>query len=231
MNTLFIRLEGPLQSWGTRAHWELRDTALEPTKSGVVGLLACALGLGRQDDEEIRRLSQGLRFGVRVDRPGEILEDYHTVVGGAMSADGKIKRTATSGELETVVSHRFYLSDASFLAAVCGSDDLIERLAAALQTPVWPLFLGRKSCPCALPPFAGTGQFESLVDALSEHPRPARAASYPERLRVVTEGRAGSGNPRHDEIDSLSRRSYLPRYVVELYVCPPCLANEERTDD
>ncbi|HLI52227.1 MAG TPA: type I-E CRISPR-associated protein Cas5/CasD, partial [Thermomicrobiaceae bacterium] len=221
MNTLFIRLEGPLQSWGARAHWELRDTALEPTKSGVVGLLACASGLGRQADEEIRQLSQGLRFGVRVDRPGEILEDYQTVVGGAMSAEGRVKRNAASGDPETVVSHRFYLADASFLAAVIGSDDLIERLATALQAPVWPIYLGRKSCPCAVPPFAGTGQFASLVDALSDHPRSKRATRHPERLRAVVEVPAGSGNPRREEIDSLSRRTYLPRYATEEFVCPP----------
>ena len=47
-NTLFLRLEGPLQSWGERGHWAVRDTAPEPTKSGVVGLLGCALG--RHDD-------------------------------------------------------------------------------------------------------------------------------------------------------------------------------------
>lgn len=225
MNTLFIRLEGPLQSWGTRAHWELRDSALEPTKSGVIGLLACALGLGRGDDTEIRRLSEELRFGVRVDRPGDIIEDYQTVVGGAMSAEGKVKRNAASGEPETVVSHRFYLADASFLAAVIGSDDRIERLAAALQTPVWPVYLGRKSCPCALPPFAGTGRYGTLVEALSNYPRSERAARFPERLRAVVEVPSGSGNPRRDEIESLSLRTYLPRYVTEQYVCPP---NEER---
>jgi len=46
MNTVFVRLEGPLQSWGTRARWGERDTELEPTKSGVIGLVACALGWG-----------------------------------------------------------------------------------------------------------------------------------------------------------------------------------------
>jgi CRISPR system Cascade subunit CasD len=49
-NTLFLRLEGPLQSWGERARWDVRDTAPEPTKSGVIGLLACALGLSADED-------------------------------------------------------------------------------------------------------------------------------------------------------------------------------------
>ena len=41
---LFLRLEGPLQSWGIRSRWDVRETQPEPTKSGVIGLLGCALG-------------------------------------------------------------------------------------------------------------------------------------------------------------------------------------------
>src|SRR5690242_15982985 len=96
-NTLFLRLEGLMQSWGERAHWSVRDTAPEPTKSGVVGLLACALGLNQDDD--IRDLSRQVEVGVRCDRPGHRLVDYHTVTGGVMSAEGKVKRNATTHEL------------------------------------------------------------------------------------------------------------------------------------
>src|SRR5262245_8434093 len=80
MNTLFLRLEGPLQSWSLRDHWEERSTAAEPTKSGVIGLLGCALGLHRSD-ERLRLLSEALRMGVRIDRQGTVLVDYHTTGG------------------------------------------------------------------------------------------------------------------------------------------------------
>ena len=63
-NTLYLRLEGPLQSWGERGRWSIRDTGPEPTKSGVIGLLGCAMGVN--DDRELRHLSQALRMGVRV---------------------------------------------------------------------------------------------------------------------------------------------------------------------
>ena len=46
---LLIRLEGPLQSWGERSKWDYRDTADFPTKSGVIGMIACAMGLERTD--------------------------------------------------------------------------------------------------------------------------------------------------------------------------------------
>jgi len=219
MNTLFIRLEGPLQSWGTRARWGDRDTALEPTKSGVVGLLACALGWGRQHDREIRDLGLALEFGVRVDRPGQVLRDYHTVVGGTMSAAGKVKINQNTGEPETVVSPRFYLADASFLAAVRGEASLIAQLAAALREPVWPLYLGRKSCTPSVHPFEGTGQFSTLLEALATWPRSPRAADG--ALRAVLEVAPGQGVRRMDQIDVLTLRRYMPRFSRDVQVDPP----------
>ena len=51
MATLLLRLAAPLQSWGSDSKFETRKTDREPTKSGVVGLLAAALGLRRDDTE------------------------------------------------------------------------------------------------------------------------------------------------------------------------------------
>ena len=45
MAVLMLRLAAPMQSWGTDSKFEVRKTNREPTKSGVVGLLAAALGL------------------------------------------------------------------------------------------------------------------------------------------------------------------------------------------
>ena len=76
MATLLLRLAAPLQSWGADSKFEIRKTNREPTKSGVIGLLAAALGLARDDDQALQRLN-GLRFAVRVDQEGELLVDYH----------------------------------------------------------------------------------------------------------------------------------------------------------
>lgn len=221
MNTLFIRLEGPLQSWGLRARWTERDTMLEPTKSGVVGLLACALGLRREQDVEIRALNNALRFGVRVDRPGQLLRDYHTIVGGVRSAAGKIKINANTKEPETVVSNRYYLADASFLVALQGPDDLIGRLADALQNPVWPPFLGRRSCLPSVPLFAGTGQYNSLREALAAFPfdwednrQGGSEGNRRMKLRISIEVGPGEGISRNDNLVSLWVRRYRPRYSL-----------------
>jgi CRISPR system Cascade subunit CasD len=215
-NTLFLRLEGPLQAWGERAHWAVRDTAPEPTKSGVVGLLACALGL--RDDADLRNLSQQIRLGVRCDALGVLLIDYHTVSGGVMSAQGKIKKNANTKEPETVVSWRHYLADASFLAAVQAAPGTIARLAEAVRSPRWPLYLGRRSCVPSRSVFEGVGDYPSLDDALADWPW--RRADVEETttitVRAVIERRPGQGTRRRDETLSRSRRLFGPRYTQDI---------------
>ncbi len=225
MQTLFLRLEGPLQSWGLRARWGERDTAREPTKSGVLGLLGCALGL-RRDADDLRVLSAELRMGVRVDRPGTLLHDYHTT-GGAKAADGKPEGMLSADgkhKRETDVSNRVYLADASFLVALQGPEHLIDRAAAALQSPVWPVFLGRKSCPPAVPVFAGTGAYADLVPALTDISDPLRQLATrraePVPVRLLLETVPGQGNRQNDNIGNPARRVFHPRFVVEQHWSP-----------
>ncbi len=198
-NTLFLWLEGPLQSWGERARWSRRDSATEPTKSGVVGLLACASGLDQ--DDEIRGLSQRLHVGVRCDRPGLLLKDYQTI----------------QGPWGTQLSDRYYLFDATFLIAVQSNDTaLIEQLANGVQNPIWPIFLGRKSCPLCRPPFAGTGDYPTMKAALESIPIVASQEGNTVKIRVVMECAPGEGTRRRDEIDSRSRRTFLPRHTMDV---------------
>ena len=140
MPTLLIRMAAPLQAWGVDSKFETRRTGREPSKSGIVGFLAAAMGYRRDEDDKIAELSR-LNIGIRVDKEGTLLRDYHTV-HGAKSA---------------YVTNRYYLSDAIFLVGVESNDgELIERLANALEHPVFPLFLGRRSCPPTLPICLGT---------------------------------------------------------------------------
>ncbi len=210
-NTLFIRLEGPLQAWGERARWSVRDTTTEPTKSGVVGLLGCALGL--EEDDDLAALSRALRMGVRCDREGVFLTDFHTVVGGVLSAEGKVKS-------DTGLSWRSYLCDASFLVALRAAPELIDRMARAVQQPRWPVFLGRRSCVPALPVYEGTGDYPDLLNALQAYPYQGKTETAREGLRVVIEVDAGKGVQRRDEVLSNRKRTFLPRYTLEQRVFP-----------
>jgi CRISPR system Cascade subunit CasD len=219
-NTLFVRLEGPLQAWGERSRWTVRETAHEPTKSGVVGVLACALGI--RGDSALRELSSSVRVAVRCDRPGTLIVDYHTVVGGVLSADGKVKRNQKTKEPETVVSERHYLSDASFLAVVQADDEVINRVGNSLTEPVWPVYLGRKSCVPSVPLFEGTEDHAGMEEALSARPARTRGqAGSSVRLRAVVECAPGEGVLRRDELLSASARVFGPRHVRETVVTVP----------
>lgn len=217
-NTLFLRLEGPLQAWGERGRWSVRDTAPEPTKSGIVGLLTCALGLNV--DEEIRGLSQHIEVGVRVDQPGTLLNDYHTVGGGyftpqLLQADGKLK--GKPGEAHTELTDRAYLCDASFLVAIQSDAETINWLAQAIQNPRWSIFLGRKCCIPSRPLYEGVGDYTSIEQALAAWPWYAPEVKEVSALqkRAVLAGSASIGVRRRHEIISRSRRIYGPRYTQD----------------
>lgn len=131
MTVLLLRLAGPLQSWGDSSRFTRRDTTRLPTKSGVLGLLAAAGGRRRTDDIEDL---VALRFGVRADQPGLLQRDFQTATNW------------NSGK-SMPLSSRYYLADAVFVAAVEGDPNLLSGLAEALDDPVFPLYLGRRSCP------------------------------------------------------------------------------------
>ncbi|MFI7425206.1 type I-E CRISPR-associated protein Cas5/CasD [Nonomuraea sp. NPDC049684] len=170
--TLVLRLAGPLQSWGDRSTFNRRETRPEPTKSGILGLLAAAAGRARED-----RLDDllGLQLAVRVDQPGSLLRDYHTVSDyrgrplpqAGVSAKGVQK--PTSPAKHTHVTQRFYLQDAVFLAVVHGPAGLVETLAEAVQRPAFPLALGRRSCVPAQPLFLDVRP-DPMLDVLNTVP-------------------------------------------------------------
>jgi len=185
-SALILLLEGAVQSWGTRSRWDVRDSGLEPTKSGVIGLIGCAMGL-RRNDPELERLDRTLLFGVRADRPGVISTDFHTVTGYHRTAAGgfkhsggvakKLAKAREHGE-NTIVSHRDYIHDAAFLVALtvkpehrAGNRDLLDRIQQCLQNPCWPLYLGRKSCVPSRPVFDKViDKYKDLEAALKNEP-------------------------------------------------------------
>lgn len=206
MATLLLRLQGPMQSWGTASRFDERDTQLEPSKSGVIGLLCAALGRDRA--QKVDDLAV-LRMGVRVDQEGTLLRDFQTAKG-VFLASGK------SDLQRTVVSPRYFLSDAAFLVGLEGADtDLLQRLHSALRQPIWPLSLGRKSFVPGMPVY--------LPDGLSEKQLQAALQSWPPLSNRPTANRSSVrylledseiGSMRLDQpISSFSERIFGPRFV------------------
>jgi len=169
-NTLFLRLEGPMQAWGVQeSKFVIRRTAEAPTKSGVIGMLCAALGVSRPDAgaEWLPKLS-ALRMGVRIDAPGVRWWDYHTV-GARM--DMRIAEGEGKTKPGAILTRREYLCDASFLVALQGEPTLIAELGQAMENPKWTLYLGRKSCPPSRPLLqSAPGAFPDLVSGLTSIP-------------------------------------------------------------
>jgi len=202
-----------MQSWGVQSRYKDRDTGLEPSKSGVMGLLCAALGRSR--DADIRDVAE-LKMGVRVDSPGTLLKDYHTALN-VREADAKRVNLEKGTGLRTSVSNRRYLSDARFLVGLEGDDlDALTRLHDALRDPHWPLYLGRKAFVPGEPVWLSDGlrPDESLLDALRAYPWQGRLKpdQRPPRLRLVIEDDAGS-EARPDQPISFAERRFAPRQV------------------
>jgi CRISPR system Cascade subunit CasD len=142
--TLVIRLAGPQQSWGVAGIGDVRPSATRPTKSGVAGLIAAALG---RSTEEPRDDLMALRMEVHVVRPGYLEEDFQVTQN--------IIRTDQSGRQPTAISWRQYLADAEFLVALTGDRALLKQIEAALQRPVIAPSLGRRGYFPTKPLLAG----------------------------------------------------------------------------
>lgn len=206
-STLLLRLSAPMQSWGVESKFNTRRTRREPSKSGVIGMVAAAMGVRRGDDESLKRLSS-LRMGVRVDREGVSIVDYHTA--------------HVPGAKHPTQTHRHYLSDASFTVGLESEDkELLQNIRDALSRPAFALYLGRRSCPPDDDVYIGEVDGE-LEDALKRDTAPGV-------IRYVFESKSGErGNLLRDQPVSFNpeHRRFAFRQAREEFV-----ASENKTDD
>ena len=218
MPTLLLRLASPLQSWGSDSNFDYSTTERELTKSAIIGFLGAALGWNR--DMDFVCLSQQLEFGVRVDREGKYLNDFQTVDGDVQET--VLKRPGYNNK-QKYITYRQYLSDAVFLVGLEGERELLEKLEKALKAPVFPLYLGRRSCPPEGKLCLGIVD-KNLRQALEQCPWQGRLRrTDPDQLecRLVLETDANQ-KPQYflkDEVKSFSqlKREHTYRGVYETY--------------
>ncbi len=159
MDYLLFHLYGALASWGEIAVGESRHTANYPSKSAIMGLLGAALGIKRDDETGQDGLQQGYQLAVELINPGQLMRDYHTTQ--APDSVGKFNYRTRRDELllgkarlGTILSSREYRSDSLALIALSALPDApyaLEAIQAHLHKPKFQLYLGRKSCPLAIP--------------------------------------------------------------------------------
>ena len=210
MNTLMLHLQAPLQAWGAPARWDQRGTASFPTRSGLLGLLACAQGYDPASGH-LERLGAALRFGARADRAGQFISDLQLTQAGTSQADGKKRPYG-------VYSLRQYLADAAFVVAAHSQDvTLLADLAAALQAPVWPLYLGRRACVPSVPIYGGLSEHADLAAALAAWPRLV-PAEEPLLAEIECLPDAPGALRRDDALVNAQARWFGPRWVRYQYI-------------
>jgi len=159
-----------MQSWGGPVAGNDRPSLDVPTKSGVIGLVAGALGIDRDEVAPLAALHAAFALAVRVDRRGTPGVDYHTTLE-VPTADGKVRKDA-------VISKRRYLYDAAFTALLVARNGAppLEEIAEALRCPHFAPFLGRRACVpsgrvCERGPVEGA-DWRALLDQVPPAERP-----------------------------------------------------------
>lgn len=190
---LLLWLEAPLQAWGHDSKFGRRDSLDFPTKSGVLGLICCARGVGGPEREwlgEWADLDMQVRaygrksYGNELVLRQPLLRDFQMVGSGydksdewedlhiPKKVDGKSANTAG-----TKMTYRYYVQDMAYGVVLEIPREHQEQISTALITPVWDLYLGRK---CCVPTeFIFQGVFESVDLAIEKS---NQLASAKERL-------------------------------------------------
>jgi len=223
---LVFRLYGPMASWGDVAVGTYRPTFDHPSKSAVMGLLAAAIGIRRDEEVKLRKMAESYDFAVRVDASGTMLRDYHTsqVPPSGTGRNTKIFATrkdelaVSKSDLKTILSTRDYYCDAVYTVCLwCKTDEVpysLETLAQKLKEPEFVLYLGRKSCPLALPVAAKVVSGANIQDVFGTMNPDVLLNNLQKdgSMRLYWEGTQDAGVPamhtmtRRD--DSLSRKRW-----------------------
>jgi len=239
--TMLARLAGPVQSWGAEPTLRTATTHPTPTWSGLLGLCRAALGHGRTDPAEQIAWLRDLTMAIRVDAPGSVHVDFHTInplpaayerfvgvqtrdrglvpIGTTVQSGGQAPRWL-KGEAP-MITRRHLIHDASFLWLVGGPAGDVDRLAAALAAPCWRLALGRASCTPATPLLLGTYPGR-LIEAALHAPRSAPRRPARDSRQADLSGQVDliwlHENTDHEQPDGTTGRAAADRVRVVLDV-------------
>ena len=187
-NCLILTFQGVFQAWGKHSFETYRPTELFPTRSGITGFLAAALGITRDEPEKVLKLNNSYIYAVRCDKgravstvsgsprffqTGRKMTDFHTV---------QSVRTVGEKPKSTEITRREYLEDQSFTIAIMETsipEYKLPQIAEAVKKPCFSLHLGRKSCPLCTPPLRCEIRTESLYNALLNQ-KPSSGIVYSE---------------------------------------------------
>ena len=143
---IHLVFKGMLQSWSGENKWtDTRKTELIPIESAVYGLLACALGVWREDKAGLQGLKD--RVSVFVENRQEeasVFTDYQ--IFAPLIEGEKIPTVNGTGKDRGPIIKKEYLEDTVCRAVIEGEESAIREIAEALCHPVYPYYLGRACC-------------------------------------------------------------------------------------
>lgn len=228
---LAFLIHSPMQAWGASSRFPRRDTLPHPTKSGIIGMIAAALGIDKfsategNELEPLRQLKLSTYAIPRTDRWGKglpinRLQDFHTVGGGFDSKNPAEKehcpRKAGGGfSPNAVITRRDYLLDSCFLIGLTGDLETLKIIPDALSAPKWGSWLGRKCCIPSIPIIAEIGNdLQALADHIIERGGLASATleSFDRTLEEAGNGSFG----QQDQPAAFASRDYETRTVRRL---------------
>ncbi len=224
---LLFSLYAPIAAMGEIAVGERRGSWDRPGKSAVMGLVAAALGIVREDAAAHSALSERYGYAVRIDAPGAPMRDYHTAQAprarrGATYATRRQELAASN--IETVLSQRDFRVDAAYTVALWqreGARWPLSQLAVAIKGPAFTLYFGRKSCPFALPLDPVVVSAADLHAAFATRPPPALLAGlaleHPARFASDTDADVpieALSVTRRDAVLSRERWQFAERHEI-----------------
>ena len=192
MRHLIVNLEAPLMSFGGAAIDNYGVTRRFPAASMLTGLFANALGWRRVERERHQRLQERLALAARIEREpagGLSIRDFQSA-----AINNRQRGWTTRGEPEgrlggtfqNTLRYRDYYADARVVVALrlepADESPTLDDLAAALDEPLRPLFIGRKPCLPSARLFGGFAEGDTALAALIAAPLGDEAAANGDAL-------------------------------------------------
>lgn len=155
-------------------------------------------------------------MAVAVFEAGQPLRDYHTVqtvpTAAAKRPQSRPDALRIAGQgVNTTITLRDYRTGVLYGVAVAGEG--LAELAEALQRPVFPLYLGRKSCPLSAPVAPQIVDAESPEVALARLTLPPWHRGAEARTLYADEGPFEREETRHDAALDRQRWHFAARAV------------------